>query len=235
MKKLISTSFVTLLLLATAAGQTRPAPARQGPPPAPAGPQTVDPGELEGERYSNEFFGISFSIPRGWFVQDSAQRRATLEMGKDALAANADQTKKAQMEAVVARTNVLLSVMKHSPYAFSASFNAHFACISERVPTAVVKTGADYIRMSLDIARGSPVRMEMVGPVRSERVGGRVFSTADVRTTLPQGVVVQKYYVLLSRGHALSFIYSYSDEADLAPLKSILGSVAFKPAARPRD
>jgi len=223
------------ILGASAAARARPAPAMQDPPPAAPESRALDPGRLEGEKYSNDFFGISFSIPRGWFVQDSAARRATLEMGKDALTANADQTKKAQMEAVVARTSVLLSVLKHSPYAVTPGFNAHFACVAERVPTAVVKTGADYIHMSLAIARGSPVRMEMMGRVRSERVGGRLFSVADVKTTLPQGIVIQKYYVLLTGGHAFTFIYSYSDEADLPALKGILGSVAFKPAARPRD
>lgn len=234
MKKLISTSALTLLLLTAAAGQTRPAQEEPPPPPAPLEAGQTDPGRLEGEKYTNDFFGVSFSIPRGWFVQDSAARRATLEMGKDALTANADQRKKAQMDAVVARTNVLVSALKHSPYAVTAGFNAHFACIAERVPTAVVKTGADYIQMSLAVTRGSPVRMELIGRMRSERVGGRLFTAADVRTTLPQGVVVQKYYVLIDKGHALTFIYSYSDETDLPALKGVLGSVAFRPAARPR-
>ena len=128
--------------------------------------------------------------------------------------------------------SVLVSSMKHSPYAVTAGFNGSFACIAERVPTAVVKTGADYINLSLAVTRGTPVRMELAGRVRSERVGGRVFSVADVKTTTPQGVVAQKYYVLLSKGHALGLIYSYSDEADLPALRGILGSVAFKPAPR---
>jgi len=234
MKKLISTSVLTLLLLATAAGQTRPAQEEPPAPPAPLEAGQVDPGRLVGEKYSNEFFGLSFSVPRGWFIQDSAARRATLEMGKDTLTANADQRKKAQMDAVVARTNVLVSALKHSPYSVTAGFNAHFACIAERVPTAVVRTGADYINMSLAVALGSPIKMELMGRMRSERVGGRLFTAADVKATLPQGVVIQKYYVLLNKGHALTFIYSYSDETDLPALKGILASVAFKPAARPR-
>jgi hypothetical protein len=234
MKKLINTSVLTLLLLTAAAGQTGPAQQGPPPPPAPLEAEQTDPGRLEGEKYTNDFFGVSFSVPRGWYVQDSAARRATLEMGKDALTANADQRKKAQMEAVVARTNVLVSALKHSPYAVTPGFNAHFACVAERVPTAVVKTGADYIQMSLAVTRGSPIKMELMGRMRSERLGGRLFTAADVKTTLPQGVVVQKYYVMLNKGHALTFIYSYSDETDLPALKGILGSVAFKPAARPR-
>ena len=92
MKKLISTFVLTLLLLTVAAGQE--ATPR---PPAPPEAGQPDPGRLVGERYTNEFFGVSFSIPRGWFVQDSAARRVMLEMGRDAITANADQRKKAQM------------------------------------------------------------------------------------------------------------------------------------------
>jgi hypothetical protein len=94
--------------------------------------------------------------------------------------------------------------------------------------TAIVKNGADYLTMSLRTVQGTAVKMELSGPIRTERVGGRAFSVADVKMTMPQGVAAQKYYVRLVGSYALLFIYSYVDESDLTPLKQILASVAFK-------
>lgn len=223
MTKLLKATLLSLLLLSAAAGQQ--------PEPAPRAGQPFDPGRVEGRRYTNDSFRISLSVPEGWVVQDQQQSRVMLEMGKDAIFANADEKKKAAAEAGLARTAILFSASKLPPGS-TAGFNAGTALVAERVPTAVVRTGADYFQMMQRVTQGSPVRMEVQGPLRVERIGGASFTAADIRLTAPTGVAQQKYYVRVADGYALCLIYSYVDEADLPALKAILGSVKVGARAR---
>ncbi|HEV2863987.1 MAG TPA: hypothetical protein VGX48_23525 [Pyrinomonadaceae bacterium] len=225
MNRLIKATLLSLIFLNAAAGQ------QPEPPPRPLTVEKpFDLGRVEGRRYTNESFRISLSVPEGWVVQDQQQSRAMMEMGKDAILANADQKKKAAAEAGLARTAMLFSASKLPPGS-TAGFNAGMALVVERVPTAVVKTGADYVQLMQRVVVGSPVRME-VGAVRVERVGGADFTAADIRLTTPGGVAAQKYYVRVADGYALCLIYSYIDEADLPTLKAILNSVRVGARAR---
>lgn len=224
MNRLIKATLLSLLFLNTGAAQ-QPEP----PPPRPLKP--FDLGRVEGRRYTNDSFRISLSVPEGWVVQDTQQSRAMLEMGKDAVFANADQKKKAAAEAGLARTAILFSASKLPPGS-TAGFNAGMALVAERVPTAVVKTGADYFRGMQRVIQGSPVRMEVQGPLRVERIGGVSFTAADIKLTTATGAAAQKYYVRVADGYALCLIYSYVDEADLAALTTILDSVKVGAPAR---
>ncbi len=227
MERLIMAVLLMALLATGAAGQARNGDAsqRSEPPPRPlAVEKPFDLGRVEGRRYTNDSFRISLAVPEGWVVQDQQQSRAMMEMGKDAVLANADQKKKAAAEAGLARTAILFSASKLPPRS-TAGFNAGLALVVERVPTAVVKTGAEYFQMMQRVTQGSPVRMEVQGPLRVERLGGASFTAADIRMAMPTAVAAQKYYVRVADGYALSLIYSYVDEADLPALKVILDSV----------
>lgn len=223
MTKLLKATLLSLLLLDAAAGQ------RPGPTPSAAKP--FDLGRVEGRRYTNDSFRISLSVPEGWVVQDQQQSRAMLEMGKDTIFGSADQKTKAAAEAGLARTAVLFSASKLPPGS-TAGFNAGMALVVERVPTAVVKTGSQYFGMMIRLTAGSPVRMEVQGPLRVERIGGASFTAADIRVSTGTNVAEQKYYVRVADGYALCLIYSYVDEADLPALKSILDSVKVGVPAR---
>lgn len=222
MTKLLKATLLSLLLLNAAAAQ------QPEPPPA---VKPFDLGRVEGRRYTNDSFRISLAVPEGWVVQDQQQSRVMLEMGKDAVFGGADQKTKAAADAGLARTAILFSASKLPPGS-TAGFNAGMALVAERVPTAVVKTGDDYVRMMQRVAQGSPVRMEVRGPLRVERIGGAGFTAADIRLTTPAGVAEQKYYVRVADGYALCLIYSYVDEADLPALKAILDSVRVGGQAR---
>ncbi|HLM56642.1 MAG TPA: hypothetical protein VK422_11055 [Pyrinomonadaceae bacterium] len=233
---MLKATLLSLLLFNAAAGQ------RPDPPPRKVRVQAprelvveapIDLGRVEGRRYTNDSFRISLSAPEGWVVHDSQRSRAILEMGKDVVLGNADEKKKAAAEAGLARTAVLFSASKLPPGS-TAGFNAGMVLVAERVPTVVVKTGADYVQMMQRVMQGSPVRMEVQGPLRVERVGGASFTAADIRLTTPAGVAAQKYYVRVADGYALCLIYSYVDEADLPAFKAILDSVAFKAGGRAR-
>jgi hypothetical protein len=235
MKRLLTTTVLTALLLATAAPGLAQTRRRKSAPPPPKDIAViapvqipVDQGRLEGGVYSNDFFGISFTTPPGWFTQDAEAKKRIVDNGMEVVGEGASARKKAEMEAAMKRTYFLVSVSKYDPSTPGTDFNALMMCIAERVPSAIIKTEAEYIRMSLRALQGTSARATMAGPVRTVKLGGVNFATADVKMTLGPMVAVQRYYVRLMKGHAFALVYTYVDDADLKPLEELLASVKFK-------
>jgi hypothetical protein len=236
MKRLLTTTALTALLLATAAPGLAQKPRRRSAPPPPPKDMAViapiqvpvDQGRLEGGVYTNDFFGVSFATPKGWFTQDAEAKKRIMDNGMEVVGEGATARKKAAMEAAMNRTHFLLSVSKFDPAHPTTDFNALIMCFAERVPSAVIKTEAEYINLSMRALQGTAAKATMTGPVRTVKVGGVNFGTAEVKMTIGPMVAVQKYYVRLMNGHALALVYTYVDEADLKRFEELLASVKFK-------
>ncbi|HEX7956993.1 MAG TPA: hypothetical protein VF508_08630 [Pyrinomonadaceae bacterium] len=236
MRRLLTPTLLAALLLTSAAApraQNIPAPGTPKPygladPQTPAGQPAVNRGRLEGSTYSSDYFGVSFSVPQGWVVQDADTLKAMKDTGEKIVMEGATAAKKAKIDAALARSTILLSATKYPPGAPESGFQAQLMCIAERVPTALVKTGDDYIRLMQLSYKDTAAKMELMGPVRAAKVGGIAFTAADFKLAAGSVVLVQKYYVRLTKDYALVLIYSYVDEADLKTFDTFLGTVKFK-------
>ncbi|MFL6255702.1 MAG: hypothetical protein ACJ74T_11885 [Pyrinomonadaceae bacterium] len=231
MKRLLAATLISFLFLAAAsAAPEDQVPVSQGrPPAAPQKQVPVNQGRLEGGTYTNDFFGISFSTPPGWVAQDVAAKQAIMDKGKQIFeGGNNTAREKAGVEASMQRTVFLLSISKYELGATRADFNAQMSFLAERVPTAVVKTGRDYLMQMMRVAKLSSANLELTGPIRAERVGGVSFAVADARLTVGAGVAAQKYYSTISKGHALLFAFTYADEADAQAFEELIKSIRFK-------
>lgn len=224
------TAVVLLALMAFGPASAQERAGDPKPPPAPKEiqPAPIDPGRLEGSRYVNDFFGVSLSVPEGWAVQDSARRRAMLERGRELADTSADERKRAALEAAFTRVAVLVSAYKYPPNAPAPGFNANFTFLAERIPTAVVKTGADYFDLMLRTVQGSQVKMEPTGAGYTVKAGGREFYVRDVRVTFPSGVAAEKFCVTIAKNYALVIGYVYVDEEDVKTFDELMRSVTFK-------
>lgn len=236
MKRLLTATLISALSLAAAdaaraqAGGSNQPPASHGrlPPVNVPSQVPVSQGWLEGGTYTNDFFGLSLTVPPGWVALDVAAQQAVLNAGREVIEDGATQRKKAGIEASINRTHFLLSVSKYDLNKPPQGFNAMLSLVAERVPTAVIKTGEDYIAAMLRTAQGSAAQIELSGATRTERFGGVPFTVADAKLTTPSAVAAQKYYVTIRNGHALLFGYTYVDEADTKAFAGIMNSVKFK-------
>jgi hypothetical protein len=229
---LTTTTLLSLLLLPTAA-RAQEGARKNAPPPSVSRDFSLDAlsleGTLQGDTYSNDFFGLSLNVPKGWVVQDEAMKNKFRETGKKMVEESvADSKKKAGLDAALRRTRILLSASKYEPGTVRESFNAIVICLAERVPTALVKTGADYVaimRRSLD---GTTSKMELTAPLRTVNIGGHAFTVANIKMTTGPAITVQRHYVTITKGYALLLAYTYIDEADLPAFDEIIKSVRFK-------
>jgi hypothetical protein len=227
MRRLTKTVISAVLLLSSTAGVAGRG-IRAAPQTPPHAPKPIDLGRVEAGKYVNDFFGLSLSIPQGWAVQGATEKQVIMKHGRETVETNADERKKAGMEAAVARSAFLLSLTKYPLDPPPVDFNAHFGLIAERIPTAVIKTGSDYFDAMLRVAQGSAAKLEPRGPVRSLKLGGTAFSVMDAKLTVPRGVVAAKFYVTIRNGYALLFTFEYNDEDDAQSFEGIMNSVRFK-------
>ena len=232
MNRDLTHALLTLTLLAAAVPARAQTGNTQPPPPAPMA--TVVPaespdekGRLQGRTYTNDYFGVSFDVPQGWVAQDAAMKQHILDTGKGMVVQGATEKKAAGIESSLKRTYFLLSVSKYDLSKPPPGFNAVIMCIAERVPTAVIKTGEDYIAAMLRTTEGSASKLELNGPVRTERVGGVPFAVADAKLTTPSATAAQKYYVMIKNGYAFMLGYTYVDEADVKAFADVIKSVRF--------
>ena len=233
MNRDLTNTLLTLTLLAAAV----PARAQTGNTPPPPSPPAVavgtadspdEKGRLEGSTYTNDYFGVSFNVPQGWVAQDAAMKQRILDTGKEIVVQGATEKKVAGIESSLKRTYFLLSVSKYDLSKPPPGFNAIIMCMAERVPTAVIKTGEDYIVSMMRTTEGTASKIELNGPVRTERVGGVPFAVADAKLTTPAATAAQKYYVMIKDGYAFMLGYTYLDEADAKAFADVIKSVKFK-------
>lgn len=233
MKRLLTPTLFAALLLTTAAGTRAQTPEPVMPPPTPPfGPPAtrppVDQGRLKDGVYTSDYFGFSFTVKPGWVAMDAAARKSVMEAGKAVMEEGATAKKKAEIDAGMSRTVVLLTVSKHHVNTPSPDFNAMLMCLAERVPTAIIKTGEDYLKAAMRAFEGTAAKVELVGSMRAERLGGVPFTVADMKLAAGPRVVMQRHHVRVVNGYALVFIYSYVDEVDLQPADEMLKTVRFK-------
>lgn len=236
MKRELTTTLLTLTLLATAL----PARAQTGgkqPPSRPAarvvltdanGQPDVERGRLEDGTYTNDYFGVSFNVPEGWVAQDAAMKQRILDTGKEIVGKDAPEKQVAGIEASLKRTHFLLSVSKYDLNKPPPGFNALIMCMAERVPSAVIRTGQDYIASMVRSTEGTAAKIELSAPPRTERVGGVPFTVANAKLTTPGAIAAQKYYVMIKDGYAFMLGYTYIDEADAKAFADVIKSVKFK-------
>lgn len=213
---------VALSLPPHARPQAAAAPAPQQP--AHARP---DRGRLDGDVYTNDYFGLTLTLPAGWKVQGEAVKERNGAAGRK-LYETGDPAARARLERAAGDTLNLLTAYEH-PVGAAVHFNPAFLCAAERIPAAAAgATDADYMAVLKQTFRRSRAPVTLDRDVYTARVGGLTFSVIDITTRFPSAVGRQRYYTHIRRGYALSLVLTYLTDAQLHTLEGVVGSVSFR-------
>jgi len=191
---------------------------------APAPQDKPDSGAVAGSTYSNKYFGLTLTIPGGWHVLAASATQEMKEAGKS-LVTSDDPAKKAQLEEAVNKTLILLNASQYTDGA-AVPFNPGLLCGAEKVPAPL--KDADYMKVLKGTFQYAQVPVSLERDVYPETLGGVGFSVIDVKVTLPQGVVLQKYYAHIIKDYALFFILTYQTDEQLQTQADALRSVRFQ-------
>lgn len=224
MKNILLTSL--LLLAACFPSQTFAQATGAKPPSLPEGAKVVgldDMGHLDGVNYVNDFFGLSFSIPVNWVVVQ--RRNKEIAEASKKLVANEDEKKRAEYEKSIERSTVLLGLTRVPA---GEPNNASLLVIAERVSSPTIKNGADALRSMETMTKNSRFKVEFQDGIHSETINGVEFACAMVKTTSPNGIFMQKIYMMIKNGYGLEFFFTYQDPAHVATFDKLMNTVKLK-------
>lgn len=203
-------------------GQASPKPPSSS---LPSGDTLFDLGKVKGSTYSNEYFGISFTAPKGWIIFDVETMKAMRESAKALFRDEKDARVKRELEATLERTTPLFSASKLPP-GTTGSFNTTLVCAAERIPTAVVKTPRDYYTImlhSMKLSKG--ITIEVVQPFQIKRIGATNFGIYTLKVTSNVGIVMQKQIIAIKDSYAFGIVFTYLDESDTKAFDGIVSSI----------
>lgn len=87
----------------------------------------------------------------------------------------------------------------------------------------------DYADRFIKLSKGSAVPMTATRDVVPEIIGGVEFAVVDVKVKTRGQDIHQRHYVYVTKGHALIFVATYFNNADLRQIGEILRSVNIHP------
>ena len=181
---------------------------------------TPDRGVLEGSHYTNNFFGMSVSVPPSWVVV-SAQRSS--EVTQDVRKTiTGDQQQLKQLDDSINRSITLLSLTKLPA---GQPDNASIVLAAEKIPSPKIKSPADVLRTMENMKQGTTLVIERLGEIQVQQIGGAEFAISSFKTTLPAITVTQKVYVTVKNGYALELFFTYLNEKDLPTLDSLVQTI----------
>ena len=217
-KKFCGSLLIGFLCTAAAFAQTQP---DAKPASTEVEIQAIDEGKLEGVRYTNNFFGISFSIPGNWRVLSAPKDPKFAEDLKNSVRTE-DPAKRDQLNDSIDRSKILLSLTKLPT---GEPDNASMLLIAERIPSPAIKTAADVVRSMRKALAGTNFNVEFQGEPETRQIGGAEFATMNLKTTSPHGVFMQRVYITVKQPYALELFFTYVNAADLPTLDTLIQSI----------
>lgn len=210
---------VALTAIATASCKRQ----NQSPPP---GHPSFDTGKITGSTYSNNYFGLTISLPPSWAPQDVESQKKITEAGKR-LAAGNNKELDDEFSKSVQNTHMLLTLFKYPPEQ-GKEFNPSFIVEAEKIDPAMgINTGRDYIAQARKaLERGSAnLPFQDAG---SETLGGVSFDKVQANISIGQAVLRQTMYATIRNGYAIGIIATYMNDDDKPTIDAILKSIQFK-------
>lgn len=183
--------------------------------------EEIDFGSLENSVYTNEYFGLTMTIPSEWSIQNEESRERLMEAGTEIIAGD-DKNLKAVVKASELQTVNLFIAFKH-PVGSAVTFNPGIACVAERIGHMPgIKRGSDYLFHARKILESSQMDVVFPEDMSTENLDGIDFDILHVQISLLGNTIQQKYYVAVIKDYALSFIVSYITDQERGAISEAL-------------
>lgn len=183
-------------------------------------------GTLAGHTYTNDYFGLTVSIPEDWYIQSREEAAEIAKIGKAAVLGNgADPNLKSVVEATQATTLQLLSAFRHPPGTPGVS-NSSVIVMAERVKHLPgIRSGAEYCAQ-LKQGLGMSALKSETDPVESGfKIGSLDAHCLPARMNVGTIVVHQRYYATRYKDYVLALIVSYNSDEELKVAEKILADI----------
>jgi len=185
--------------------------------------RAFDFGEVRGDTYINEYFGLSMKFPKGWHTQTKTQMDTLRARHAGADIPPVKPTKLSELSSAT-----LLMICKYAGDTFF-DFNPTLSIQIEKIsPRSNTQTSRDYLRNAQKMLRRSTLQHEVEDSIHREVLGTEDFDLLHSTITSGSFPVYQDYYSALMHGFCFSFILTYAGEEGHQELKEIMSSAVFR-------
>jgi len=189
--------------------------------------EEIDFGSIKDSVYTNNFFGISLTLPTDWIIQNREFFKKTIEVGAEAITGT-DENMKVAFDAAKLNIVPLFAVSKHEAGA-PVDSNPNLNSLAERIHLAPgIKKGTDYLFHTRKFMEASQMKVSFPNDTTSISLGGREFGVMDVEMNMMGATLKQKHYATVMKGYALQFVITYTKDEELPALQTILDSMKFE-------
>jgi hypothetical protein len=198
------------------------------PTPAPTLLPAITAGRLEGNIYSNGYFGFSLTLPAGW--QMATGEEIARISGASIESAGTEQDTGAVDPASLAAQKELIPFLA-SKYAlgYTGGTNPSLGLALENLAASgsSAATGADWLPAAIQRMKSAnlPYAFTEIAPVS---LGGMDFYTFEADFTMSGMKCRQVYYAAVMRGYAIVLTETAYGDGDLAEMDAVVRSIAFR-------
>jgi len=191
-----------------------------GPGPIPANVR----GQIVGNQYINDAYGMTLTIPDGWHITKQADIDAMAQLGSDAIVQD-----KATQQAIrdsLKHSPIVLAFSKHElnrPGVFNPNINVLLEDVSA---FPQIKTGEDYLSTGRTNFAGE-TSMQFADAGQSRDIGGLEFAGHTQIISMMGFTVRGRQYARKFDGLVMVITLSADNPADLAELEAVLDGVTF--------
>ncbi len=183
-------------------------------------------GVLQGNDYTNKYFGFSISKPSEWVALDNEARARIMNIGAK-MAFDDDENLQAALKLAKLRNFSLFSFSKYA-FATSGKTNSNIMGIAENISfTNQIKTADDYFSNMRAVLKRSRLKHRIGKSVGRRVFGGVSFETMKVHAEIKKTKIEQDYYAVLKKGYALVIVVTYTNDESKKITENILASLKF--------
>jgi hypothetical protein len=187
----------------------------------------IDFGAFNKSTYSNKYFGLTITVPADWSVQDREAQERIKKIGREAVAGD-DKNLNAVMKASELQTVQLFTVFQH-PLGTPVTSNPAIMGLAEMVRQMPgIQRGRDYHFQVKKTLQAGQMEVSFPKDSYTERLGGVEFDVLDQELKIRGLVIKQRYYTVIKKGYALSFILSFTTDEEQAAVRKVLETVSLR-------
>lgn len=188
--------------------------------------EEVDFGTFTNAVFTNQYFGVTLTVPQDWSIQDQEARDRLAKMGTAAIVGD-DKTMKATLKAAQQQTVNMFSVFQH-PLGTPVAFNPSVIGVAERVRDLPgIKRGSDYHFQVKKMMESGQMKVSFPRESYTALLGGVEFDVLDQEIEVRGKVIKQRYFTIIKKGYALSFATTFTTDKEEAATRKVLDTLAF--------
>jgi hypothetical protein len=186
----------------------------------------IDFGTFTKSVYTNSYFAVTVTVPANWSIQDQEARERLMKVGAEAVSGE-DKNLKAVMKASEMQSVNLFGAFE-KPLGAPVTSNPSIMGIAEQVRQLPgIQRGKDYHFQVRKTLEASQMQVKFPKEGYSERLGNVEFDVLEQELSVRGLTIRQKYYTIIKKGYALSFIVSFTTSEEETVLRKALETVAF--------